>query len=225
MTPSLFQYPAQAGFHRVIPKTKIFAHASPSRSMRDRFARDVAQIVWEYKLAPETVNLPNQPAVPEIQVFSLHLKPAAGDALDEGLLRCIDKAIQFPIFFEVFAADHVRQLAAYKRPSEADAAKWVVGDYFATPWLPVTVERGPLPVALDLATLYEQMLRTLIPTQAREGESLQALVERHAVIRSRESEQRKLAARLQREVQFNRKVEINAQLRTLQAELSALSSV
>jgi hypothetical protein len=225
MSTALFQYPAQAGFHRVVPKTKIFTHARPTRSLRDRFAREVAQIVWEYKLAPETVNLPNRPAVPEIQVFTLHLKPGAVDEVDEGLLRCIDKAIHFPIFFEVLAGERIRLMAAYKRPSEADAAKWVVGDYFTTPWLPLPVERSPLPVALDLATLYEQMLRRLIPTPARETESLQAVVERHAAIRSKQASAAKLAARLQREDQFNRKVEINAQLRALQAELAALSGV
>lgn len=221
---TLVAYPEQARFGRVVPKTKIFAHARPSRTLRDRFAREVAQIVWEYKLAPETVNLPNRPAVPEIQVFTLHLKSGV-DQVDEGLLRCIDKAIHFPIFFEVLAGERIRLMAAYKRPSEADAAKWVVGDYFTTPWLPMPVERSPLPVALDLTALYEQMLRRLIPTPTRETESLQAMVERHAAIRSKEAQAAKLTARLQRENQFNRKVEINAQLRTLQAELAALSGV
>ena len=54
-------------------------------------------------------------------------------------------------------------MAAYKRPSEADSAKWVVGDYFATDWQPADSERSPLPVSLDLAGLYEQLLRRLMP--------------------------------------------------------------
>jgi len=223
MTATLFQYPPQAGFHRVIPKTKLFAHGKPSRRIRDRFAADVAQIVWEYKLAPETLNLPNRPAVPEIQVFTLHLKPAANE-VDEGLLRVIDKAIHFPIFFEVLADERIRLMAAYKRPSEADHAKWVAGDYFATPWLPMTEARSPLPLALDLAALYEQMLRRLIPTAAREGESLPALIERHGAIDNRQAQIDKLTKRLQREAQFNRKIEINRALRALQAELDALSA-
>lgn len=221
MTAPFFHFPAQAGFHRPVPKSKIFAHARPSRALRERFTADLAQIVWEYKLAPETINLPNRTAVPEIQVFTLHLKPGV-DEVEEGLLRCIDKAIPFPIFFEVLAGERIRLMAAYKRPSEADAAKWVVGDYFTTSWLPLPVERSPLPVALDLATLYEQMLRRLIPTPVREEESLQALVERHAAIRGREAGAAKLAARLQREAQFNRKVEINRELRAVQAELEKL---
>lgn len=53
------------------------------------------QIVWAYKLAPETLHLPARPGVPEIQAFSLQLKT---QELDRAVLRCIDGAILFPIF-------------------------------------------------------------------------------------------------------------------------------
>ena len=96
----------------------------------------------------------------------MDLKPGIKD-LTEDILNCIDNAIAFPIFFEVTApaskGDRVKVITAYKRPSEADAAKWVVGDYFATNWLPADTTRSPLPVALNLASLDEQMLRQLMP--------------------------------------------------------------
>jgi Domain of unknown function (DUF4391) len=38
------------------------------------FVQQVEQIVWQFKLAPETINLPARPAVPEIQVFAIQLK-------------------------------------------------------------------------------------------------------------------------------------------------------
>jgi hypothetical protein len=65
------------------------------------------------------------------------------------------------------------------------------------------------PVALDLAGLYEQVLRRLIPVLARPGESLRDQVERVNQIHAKETECRRLDARLRRELQFNRKVEIN----------------
>jgi DNA repair exonuclease SbcCD ATPase subunit len=79
-----------------------------------------------------------------------------------------------------------------------------------------------LPVALDLPRLYEQLLRQLIPLQARPSESMTALVERHGRITTMQSECQRLEARIQREKQFNRKVELNQHLRALKAERDAL---
>ena len=71
---SLFAYPKQAEFNRVLPKSKIYEHGKPSRAVRDGFVTQINQIVWQYKLAPETINLPARPSVPEIEIFSLELK-------------------------------------------------------------------------------------------------------------------------------------------------------
>ena len=149
----LFAYPASAAFKRVLPKNRIYAYARASRRLQKRFADEVAQIVWAYKLAPETIRLDARPDVPEIQVFAVKLKEATAQGVSEDILRCIDRAIGFPIIFELLAGDRVQTVAAYKRPSEADSAKWVVGDYFASPWLPADAERSLLPVALDLGPL------------------------------------------------------------------------
>ena len=45
--------------------------------MKDLFVAQVEQIVWQYKLAPETINLPATPGVPEIQVFGIGSRPAS----------------------------------------------------------------------------------------------------------------------------------------------------
>lgn len=220
----LFIYPPQAAFEKVLPKNKIYAHAKPTRRLQQRFTDEVAQIVWKYKLAPETIRIPARAGIEEIQVFGVTLKAAAEDEFTEDVLRCIDKAIGFPILFEVGAADRVRAVAAYKRPSEADSAKWVVGDYFMSAWLPADTPRSPLPVALDLASLYGQLLRRLMPYPPREGESLKDHAERLDRIRSLQREHAKLEMRLNREPQFNRKVEINAEARALQTQIDELTA-
>ena len=220
----LFAYPASAAFKRVLPKNRIYAHARASRRLQKKFADEVAQIVWAYKLAPETVRLDARPDVPEIQVFAITLKDTAAQCLSEEILRCIDRAIGFPILFELFAGDRVQAIAAYKRPSEADSAKWVVCDYFASQWLAADADRSPLPVALDLAALYRLLLSRVMPHQARDGESLKDHAERLGRIRQLEREREKLEIKLTREKQFNRKVEINAQVRSLDAQLDELTS-
>ena len=219
MSSALFSYPKQAAFQRVLPKTKIYEYANPSRAVRDRFVAEVGQIVWLYKLSPETINLPARSGVPEIQVFGIATKT---EELSDAVLRCIDKAIPFPIFYELTFENRIKAMAAYKRPNEADPGKWVVDAYFETAWKTAPASREALPLALDLAGLYERMLRAHMELPSRPGESLRAQVERISELRRKELECQKLEQRLQQEAQFNRKVELNAQVRNIKHEITSL---
>ena len=85
--------------------------------------------------------------------------------------------------------------------------------------------RLALPVALDLAALYEQMLlrhmeASPLAIASRAGRTVAEAVERCKAIRGRQRERRRLEAALRRERQFNRKVEINARLRQCASERS-----
>jgi hypothetical protein len=99
----------------------------------------------------------------------------------------------------------------------------VRGDYFETPWLPSDTPRTSLPVVLALDGLYAYLLNSLMPFPARSVEGLKARVERMELIRSKQRELGNCAARLRKEKQFNRKVAINAELRTVKQELANLT--
>ncbi|MCC7698560.1 DUF4391 domain-containing protein [Janthinobacterium sp. EB271-G4-7A] len=217
---ALINYPNQASFGRVLPKNKIYEHSGANTRLKALFVEQVEQIVWQYKLAPETVNLPAKPGVPEVQILRVVLKKPE---VSFEVLKCIDGAVQFPIVFELEHEGKIRVIAAHKRPSEADASKWVVSDYFSTAWVSADCERDSMPMVLDLAGLYEALLQRLIPLSPRTGESFAALVERLAGLRAMQREIEKIRAKLAREKQFNRKVEINATLRQLNNELKELS--
>ena len=216
---TLFEYPRNAAFGCVLPKSKIYAHGSPSTAIKELFVRQVEQIAWQYKLAPETINIKCTAAVPEIQVFSIALKN--GDLKAE-VLRCIDQAIPFPIIFELGFDGKVKPIAAFKRPSEADSAKWVISEYFDNDWAAADTPRKPLPVVFDLEALYGHLLMPLIPYPARPGETLQKRVERMERIRLKQREVERCKARLRKEKQFNRKVAINAEVRDLIKGLEGL---
>jgi hypothetical protein len=215
----MFAYPKQAEFNRVLPKSKIYAHAKPSKAVKDLFVSQIGEIVWKYKLSPETINLPARHGITEIQVFEIALKT---EDLDEDVLRTIDKAIPFPILFQLTHGDRIRFATSYKRPSDADASKWVIEASFISDWQPGSLERPPLPVALDLATLYEHLVRRHLPLLQRPGESIRDHVTRLTAIRGKEKECHQLEGRLNKEKQFNRKVEMNAAVRMLRQELDAL---
>jgi Domain of unknown function (DUF4391) len=54
----LFAFPPNAEFNRIIPKTKFYEHTSPTPTLKAKFVSQISQVVWSYKLAPETINLP-----------------------------------------------------------------------------------------------------------------------------------------------------------------------
>ena len=217
--PAFVRYPAQAAFGRTLPKNKLYAHSHAGTRLKNLFVQQVEQIVWQFKLAPETINLPARPAVPEIQVFGIQLK---SPELSFDVLRAIDQAVQCPIIFELAHAGRAQVIACHKRPSEADASRWVLSDYFASGWLADHAERGAMPVALHLGGLYEQLLRALLPLPARPHETLAEHVARLNALAAKQREADKTAAKLEKERQFNRKVAINADLRRIQTEVEAL---
>lgn len=217
---AFFDYPKSAAFGRVVPKSKIYEHAGANTALRDLFVRDVDQIVWRFKLAPETINLSATKAVVEVQVFGISLKTGK---LDDAVLRAIDKAIPFPSIFELTWRGKRKATAAFKRPSEADSAKWVISEYFATDWTPEDAPRVPLPVALNLGALYERMLTAMMPAPIQSDEDIQARVSRMEAIRAKSREVERIKARLTREKQFNRRVAINSELRAAKHELERLT--
>lgn len=224
---ALFAWPSQAAVGRPVAKSKIYAHARPTAALRALFVAQVESITWAYKLSPETINLPAKPAVPEIEVFEVALKLPD---VSHSVLRCIDKAMPRPILFNLRFEGHTQPIAAYKRPSDAahhqgglPVSQWVLGDYHAAPWQKDGEARPALPLALDLQGLYEQLLRQHLAVPARPGETLRDQLDRLAALAAKQTAAAKLEARLSAEKQFNRKVEINAELRDMRKIITELT--
>lgn len=219
LNSAFLQYPAAAEFGKVIPKAKIYKRSGANTRLKDLFVEQVEQIVWQYKLAPETIRLPARPGAPEIQIFTIQLREPE---LHQDVLRSIDRAIPFPIVFELTFEGKTQIIAAYKRPNKANTSRWVLSDYFASNWWPIDSKRSAIPVALHLGSLYEQLLQRLIPLPARPQETLIELIARVEQVQAKQRELDRITARLTKEKQFNRKVEINATLRKLKTELNSL---
>lgn len=215
----MFAYPAKAAFNRVLPKTKIYANAKLPKTIKDKFVSHISEIVWKYKLSPDTANLPARDSFTEIEIFEIKLKEPE---LGTEVLGIIDKAIPYPIFFRLSYEGRVKGVAAFKRPAADGSDIWVIEEYFETEWSDVTAPAMSLPVVLDLKALYEQMLFAYIDLPPRTGEALEALVERVRQIRKYSRELRALEAKMNSERQFNRKVELNAKVREIQGMLNLL---
>lgn len=225
MMAVFFDYPKTAAVGRGVPKGRIYENAGVGTALRTQFTTQVDQIVWKYKLAPETINLAATKSVSEIQVFGISLRTSK---LDEEVLRTIDRAIPFPLIFELTWSGKRKAVAAFKRPSDADPTKWVSSGYFSTNWSPENAARRPLPVSLNLGGLYDALLTAMMPKPATEtlhvGQDIQVRVAQMEAILAKTREVDRIKARLAREKQFNKRVAINAELRSAREQLDRLSA-
>ena len=219
----LFDYPTKARFGRKIPKSKLYENASVNTKLKDKFVNQIEKIVWQYKLAPDTLNLDATNKVPEIQIFDIFLKTKE---VDQALLEVIDKAIPLPIIFQIHKGNKVKIKAAYKRPSESANNKWVIESYFESEWLDKYSTKQPMPQALDLGKLYEQILKSLMPVEVISSKTSQTLdqqVDKINKINSLKKEMDKLDSKYKKEKQRNRQFEINKQIKLKQKELNHLT--
>jgi hypothetical protein len=217
MTDLLYRWPVAAKFGSRVPKEKFYEHAIVTNTVRERFVNEVQRITWAYKLAEATINLPGNEAVPEVQVFQIDAK---ADDISDPVLTAIDKAIQFPIIFEISrgnAANRETRMAGAHKQLNRGAPK--LSAYYSTTWQPTDTERQPLPTAIALSALYIALLEPLTPVAVRLGEGVSEVALRLQSVQNLEREIAALERRLRIEPQLNRKIELRRTLKTRQQEL------
>ncbi|MBY6313537.1 MULTISPECIES: DUF4391 domain-containing protein [Nocardiaceae] len=216
----LYRWPDAAQFGSRISKEKFYQHGTIPAAVREKIVAEVRRITWAYKLAEATVNLPGSDVVPEIQVFRIDAKDTD---VSEPVLTAIDKAIPFPIVFEISRgqgeAERIRMVAAHKQLG-SDAPR--LSAYYSTGWQPADTERRPLPTVITLPALYTALLEPLTPVAVRPGEDVSEVAAKLDAARMLEREIAALERKLRTEPQFNRKIELRRTLKTKQAELDAL---
>ncbi|PAL15977.1 hypothetical protein B8W92_06560 [Moraxella osloensis] len=235
----LYRYPPTAKVDKTIPKNKFYQQGNANHRIERFFVEQVDSIRWAYKLSPHTINLNDSETIKEIQIFSIVSRV---ERLDTEVLQFIDKLIPSPIIFEIVFEDKIKVIANYKRQSQADSQKFVLGKYYATDWQDLT-QREDLPIVFGIADLYEYFIEqlllstnkaspnvVLIPnikanlsTMTQKTDSIEdkiAHAEKVALLTKQINE---LQKRIYKEKQFNRQVEMNLQLQTLQKQLKDLT--
>ena len=221
----LYKFPSQAKVDRLIPKNKFYEQGKANTKIEQLFVNQVENIRWAYKLASSTIHLQDQEDLKEIQIF--RVKSRVED-LDVSILSFIDKLILTPIIFEVVYQDKVKVVATYKRLNQADKTKAVLGQYYASEWLE-DHDRIELPIYLKLADLYEHFIAQILPIASSkdqenddESVSIELQLQKAQQLENLQKQLDKLKSKLRTEKQFNRKVELNNQIRLLGAQLDKL---
>ncbi|PWQ97869.1 DUF4391 domain-containing protein [Leucothrix pacifica] len=203
-----------------VPKETIYQQTDPSNEIKQLFVNQIAEIRWRHKLASDTLNIPATAEVSEIQVFDITLKPDVS-SLDLRVLETLDKTIPSTIYYQIYDAQKktVQCIMAAKRANVRNEKQMIIQDYFSTEWVKLTDEYQNIPIAVDLTSLYQALLRSLLTEPALPNESLTSQLERIALLKQYRLSLSKLQNQLKREKQFNRKVDVNKKINQLKIQI------
>lgn len=243
--------PQSTYFGRKIPKTKFYEKLQAGSNLKELFVEQVESVVWSHNLSPRTVRLEAADGIEEIQIFEIELRQRSCSyeilrTIDRAIpypilyvLRYEEESKLAIAYKERSGSDENRSVVrSYHETSWRKDSAEADGE-----------EKGALfdvLQGLNLKAVYEHIVRSVVlagnasgggeeqdesgmPTAeagnvdaAVDGLELEALLERQAKIEALQRHCAKLEAKIGREKQFNRKVELNMELQRKRKELKEL---
>lgn len=209
--------PESTVVNRRIHKQRFYDNLSVTANIKRIFVEQIGFIYWRNKIAPSTVNIADGDTVHEIQIIEIRLHQPN---LDERVLKLIDKKIPYHILFILSYNDKFQAWMSYKEQNQTKVDTFKVGTYFHTYW----VEDSVLGLALEglnMDTVYEGFLHQIAPElfakHGREG-NIKEVIENRERKKRLQAQITTLEKKIIREKQFNKQVELNAELRLMKAE-------
>lgn len=213
-------FPKTTEFNKRIPKQKFYENMDVTPYLKRLFVDQIKLIYWRNKLAATTINIAVGETVTEIEVLELCLQKGQ---LDEAVLQQIDREIPYHILFLLTYGGKEQAWIGYKEIAGSGTKAFKVFRYYHTEWVP----EGSLQFeieGLDLDAVYAGLVRQIagdaLPYQT--GESLQTAVAQDERRRQLEKRIAALEAKMRKEKQLNRQIEINAELKKLRKEVNDL---
>ena len=208
-------------FGKRIPKQKFYENLEINPALKRSFIDQIKVIYWKNKIATTTVNLAPGRTITEIEVFEIRLNRKE---INEAVLKQIDQGIPYHILFLLEYDNKFQAWIGYKEAAVSGNTAFKVNRYYHTDWMPE--EELPLKMeGLDLDAVYENFVRQVagdVLQQAKAGENLKASIARDDEIQKLKKQIEKLQAKLRKEKQLNRQMEINAEIKCLRKDLEAI---
>ena len=212
--------PKSTEFNRRIPKQKFYENLSVTPALKRIFIDQIKVIYWRNKVAATTMNLAAGMTVTEIEVFEVRL---TAPQLDVSVLKQIDKEIPYHILFLLEYEGKYQAWTAYKEFFASGSSTFKIGTYYHTEWMP----EAELPLKVDglgIDKVYENFVRQIAgdALQTDIAESLKESVERDARRKELQKQITALQAKVRKEKQLNKQVQLNAELKRLRKKINDL---
>jgi hypothetical protein len=217
----LLGFPKSTEFNKRLPKQKFYENLTITPALKKSFVDDTRIIYWRNKIAASTMNLAAGQTVTEIEVFEIRLNT---QTVNEAVLRKIDREIPYHILFLLEYGGKYQAWIGYKEATTGNNA-FKVNSYYHSDWL---VE-NELPVkaeGLNLDAVYKNFVRQLAGDVLQQAEGVQETLQ-ESVQRSEQKAQLQkqidsLQAKIRKDKQLNKQMEMNTQLKRLRKELEGL---
>lgn len=203
----MVNFPASTIVDRRVPKQSFYDNISISPGLKRAFVDQISLIIWRNKLAESTLAISAGKDIQEIQVFELQLRQKE---LDSRILSAIAGAIPYKIVF-VLVFD-----------GEAQAWMEVCGTFYCGDWQPLKEFVLKLE-GLNLDMVYANLARQISGGRLGVEGDIAGAVERDKRRQKLEHEIVALEKRVNTEKQYNRRVEMNMDLKVLKNRLEGLS--
>lgn len=213
--------PKTTEFNKRIPKQKFYENMDISPALKKIFVEQVKTIYWKNKIAASTTNLAAGTNVTELEVFEVRLN---SPVLDDSLLRQIDKEIPYHILFLLEYEGKYQAWIGYKEAAAYGNKTFKVNGYYYTEWfaedeLPLKLE------GLNVDVVYENFVRQIAGDKLKTesaGESLKESVDRSEQKQQLEKQIATLQAKIRKEKQLNKQMQMNTELKKIKKELEVL---
>lgn len=217
----MLNLPKTTEFNRRIPKQKFYENMDISPALKRIFVEQVKIIYWRNKIASTTTNLAAETDVTELEVFEVRL---SSPVLDDSLLRQIDKEIPYHILFLLEYQGKYQAWIGYKEAAASGNKAFKVNGYYHTEWL--AEDELPLKLeGLNVDAVYENFVRQIagdkLKTEAV-GESLKESVARDEQKQALQKQIATLQAKIRKEKQLNKQMQMNTELKKLKKKLEAM---
>lgn len=236
--------PLSALVDQRVPKKMLVENGAPTAADKRRINEGIEEIHWLAALKPTTIGVPEYRdevrEYLEIAVLSVTLRP---EAKAPRLAELVHRAVPYPVVLLMAKDDGLLFSLAHKRWSQGEADKTVLDGEEVSIEMDASLDAGmscqfleALPLArhprTTLYALYQSWIDTLIAlkaaqvsgvftitTTAEQAQARRVALQECAVL---EVQIAALRAAAVKEKQINRQVEINLELKRLQAAQAAL---
>ena len=215
----MLNLPERTYLGRKIPKNKFYSKINADNKLESKFIKEVDNIIWKYKLSEETTNLESTTEVEEIQIFEISLKT---QELSKEVLENIDRVIPYPILFILRYEDKAKLTIGYKERNKTDENRMVIHSYYESSWLKEDELKIDILLGLTLKDVYDNIIRQLMPIESSIDEKIEDVIGLNENIEKLKKEINRLEKKRNSEKQFNKKVELNRELRIKVKELDSL---
>ena len=216
--------PEKGKIDNTIYKKMFIENTDLSKADKKIISEVIHKIIWRYSLKEETCYIraysDGEHDYPEIELIEVELSKAVKE---QRIAEIIMHAIPYPMILLMKHDDNVRIWVSHQRTSQADRDRNVLEELISTAWLKPDAMKEFLDFGrfrqdncyvlysdiIDSISLYNA--RDIVTEDVTGAEARQLIAKREQIQKQITS----LKAQMKKETQFNRKVELNIEIKKL----------